>query len=372
MTQSDEQLARTVEAGRQDAMLAYRGLLICAIVIGHNRLIVGAWSMLFPLLYFWHVQGFFLEAIGRRGSVHTAARRIPDLLVRYLVPYSIVLGLATAIGIVIKPGETEPALLPLALWNGFAETCEVASGLSLFWFLPTFASFSIVLVLRARIELAWPRLRLTIDIGLILAAIGISLSPSSVAAPWMPLGVLLALYFVPLAFGWRALLTLAERALIARIALLIPAFLVVALQIWAIIGGERINASVYDLGSDFPHVLLAAGSAVAMALIVSSLASCLPGQTCLRICGRYSMVIFLVHPFVQGPSTVILTGALTPFGKAVQVGAGLTVAAISVAFSLIVALAFGRMPRLRSLVLPLDRENWLVAAGLRPSYPKAT
>jgi fucose 4-O-acetylase-like acetyltransferase len=352
-------------AAGQNVSAAYRGLLICAIVIGHNRLIVGVWPLLFPLLYFWHVQGFFLEAAGRRSTAYFAKRRITDLMVRYLVPYTIFCGMAAGIALFLGTGNVQTSLLPLAIWNGFAATCEQATGLSLFWFLPTFASFSAILVLRARIDMRNHALRKLADIFLAVLALIVAVVPSETWALFMPMGLLLAIYFVPLALAWRVIDGLS--GFYRKLAILLSAGIAIA-QIHAIYSGERINVSLYELGIDVPNVLLTAAAVPAMALLVSTVVRYLPRQSILRVCGEYSIVIFLGHPFIQAPLTMIVGARLSSLGKAWQASAGFFIVFVSIGCCLVGAMMLERIPRLRAMVLPRDWASWRAAwIGPRPS-----
>lgn len=310
--------------------------------------------MIFPLLYFWHVQGFFYEAVIQRDPASMGGRKISDLLVRYLVPFAVFLSGATVLGLVARPGDVAPHLLPLALYDGDARTSELASGLALYWFLPTFAAFSIVLVIRARIVKAG--LRALMDAGLVAAALAIALVRPLELASWVPIGAMLGICLVPLALAYRAMLAFVLPSRKRTIVTLLAAIGIAALQVRAIyVGGQRINISVYDFGTDLPHILLAASASLAMAFIVQVASRYLSRSKWLRLCGERSMVIYLLHPFVQFPLATVV-GIVAPVSAPlVLVGLGITVVIVTCAICLVAGVALDRMPVVKSLILPRDR-----------------
>lgn len=181
------------------------------------------------------------------------------------------------------------------LYSGNADLLKSVTQMGLLWFLPSFIS---VVAIRSLIEQRGAGVK-----AAALALLGVvHLFIGTVAATvqdFLPLGLLPALYIVPLAYAGVAL----QRALFERIgttsAIVLSGALFVAVKAWQMhlrLSNEVGFAMVADY-TDLLALLVNDLEAVSGTLMLFQLAR-LDVHGLIGACGKYSMQIYLFHAFV--------------------------------------------------------------------------
>lgn len=352
---------RAIKSGNADG--AVRGVLIVAIVFGHSRLLFENLPYYFPALYFWHVQGFFLLAFGRLHAM--AEVNIPGRLARYLIPYIFVAGGVIGARFLIGPRDAEHAAAAVAaLVIGSAPLLDIAAGLSLFWFLPALAGFTLVMILFARLLVRRPG---AMPWMVVLAALAFV---ANVAAPpavlqWLPLGVGLLGYL----FGISILYAAAGPVIagrfgpVPRIAGWIAIIGILAAEIWVIALGGSVNMSVFVFAKP-PTIWLAllnGAATVAANLLTFQIARLFRNSAALQAVGARSMDIFLFHQFALFPLTSVIRHVWPKLPLALSLTGGVVAASAALLFGLAVSAILDRLPLVRSIVFPKDLGSFVDA-----------
>ena len=337
--------------------LVMRGLLIIAIVLGHNSILFSDARALFSFLYKWHVHGFFFLAFMARGYT-TPPSKIPDLLVRYMVPFAVFLSVPSLLRLAIGKTGVDEYLLALAV--GSSQLCNRASDMSLFWFLPTLAGFNIALALLGRLV----RWRFAISVVLImLCAIGYFI-PRGVAL-YIPLGLPIVGYVLPLAAVFAAIVPhLDARSSGVRDALVVAVAVIAVAGTVALIR-HHVDISIFKFGNHEGTglYLLTGATAVAMNLFIWCLSGAWRSVAWLKVLGERSLEIFLFHSFIQAPLAFVVNRATASWSSGPRIVAALLIAAVAIAISVCAAMLLARMPALRTRILPRDWRDLGTAGG---------
>ncbi len=280
-----------------------KGLLILAVVAGHNDMLmraVGHGARQF--LYNWHVYAFFLLTFAVPFHVRRAGF-MPDRLVRYGVPYllfALLSGLLVGLhsGGLLEAPVRYLSQMGLGILLGSADALDQGVGARLYWFLPALLGLSL---------LRWGGFQMGRAGAaglLLLGLLGFLFAgqlPAHVVA-WTPLGLPIAAYLLlpGLLFGvlvretGRCSGSMRWGIVLASWAVFLGASVVTAAS-----GSRLILASlqVHDLNTPGP-LLLHALLAIAASMAVLSAAALLPGMKWLRAMGRHSLLIYLTHQFV--------------------------------------------------------------------------
>ena len=344
---------------------AIRGLLIVMVVLGHDRLLFETIPFYFAAIYFWHVLGFFFLAYGRpRGSV--AAASIPDRLARYLVPFVVFAVPLAAVQLIAGPlSANRVGTAVAAVTFGSAPLLQLATGLSLLWFLPALAGFSIATIVLARLEIRRPGAAWLAPMLALVAAVA-ALSLPAGALQYLPLGLGLVGYLLVLAMAHRACLTMLERSrsVVPKITIWAVVIAVLIAEGVAIARGNVVNVSVFVFAK--PNltglIVLNAVAAVAANVVVFRAAPVLLGSRALQVIGARSLDIFLFHQFFLFPLSLIVRKALPGLSFAGLVAAGLAIALAALLLALGTSLLLDRASRIRRMIFPKDlaafRRSW--------------
>lgn len=341
------------------ADIIVRGILIIAIVLGHNRLLTTQWPWFFGFVYKWHVHGFFFLALASRGLRGTLSRAI-DILVRFLVPFFIFLTLATVTSVIRGQFSLLAYLKALAI--GSARLINAACDVSLFWFLPAFAGY-LLFTGKVGVILARSRAQLVILCMICALCLGISfILPRSIAL-FIPLGLPIVAYIFPGAVLFCILnrrmeaMSVKPRLICAGVclAVFVPSLLHV--------GQTHLDISLFKYGQGAPGIFFAGiAISVSASLFLKAAALSMPdslASSLLTSIGRASLVIFLVHSFIQAPLVKVVQPFLSQFTGAFGIAAALVIAVISIQAGLWVDGVLRRLPSLRALVIPHDRNSYL-------------
>jgi fucose 4-O-acetylase-like acetyltransferase len=270
---------------------ALKGILIILVIVDHNDL---SRSLFAGFLYGFgfHVAGFLTIPFLKPAA--PLDRDFAAYAFRLWYPFMVV---ASVMALLMALATHADGLQHLrawahALYSGNAVALKQATGMYLLWFLPSFVALAVLRGAFARGG-AWM---------LVAAAVAVHPFIGSVAAQvqaYLPLGVLPALYVIPLgaAGAWLHQRWLARMpvgvALLLALAVFVP---VKYLQMQAHLYNEVGFAEVADYTRPLA-LLLNDLECVAGVLALCQLCR-LPMPRLLEACGRYSIQIYLFHAFV--------------------------------------------------------------------------
>lgn len=333
-----------------------KGLLIIWVVIDHNDYS----RSIFPgflLGFSFHVVGFmalpFLRELPKLTPGYVA-----DNFFRLYYPFfwlTLLLGIIVALS--SAGGLQEGVRRLLMVWySGNSEILKQTTGMALLWFLPSMFSLMLILALLASC-------RRSIAFVLMLAIVAIHFFIGVVAAGaqhYLPLGLLPALYVIPLA----ALIALLQKRFFERLQTW-PAIMI-ALLVFVVVKYGQMRQGLYQevgfsLVSDYRRPLALALNdleAITGVLLMFQLAR-LPLGGFIESCGKYSMQVYVFHGFIGFACYRLLSG-LNP-GWPVSVSFTLSLATTVVSSLLLAKLVMG-IDLIKRLAFP---RNWAELLGGR-------
>ncbi len=271
-----------------------KGVLIMLVIVDHNEFTRDLFPAFFKGLSF-HVIGFmaipFLKPAPRLGSADFAA-----YVFRLYYPFMM---LACALWLLVSALGPDPwpqrlGLLAVALYSGNADILKSATHMGLLWFLPSFIT---IVAIRAAAESRGPALKL--GVLALLLAIHPLVGALKGVQDYLPMGLLPALYIVPLAYAVVALHRAAFERLPAWPALAVAALgyaAVKALQMQMKLGFEVGFAEVATW--ETPLALLVNDLEGVLGTLMLFQLARVGVQGVFAACGRVSMQIYLFHAFV--------------------------------------------------------------------------
>jgi len=346
-----------------------KGMFILLVILDHNDFARGVIPG-FLKGFGFHVMGFmmipFLRAAGPLD------RKFMQYLFRLYYPFLLV---ATIMSVIVAFITPIPALVQvgrwaLALYSGNADIVKDATHMALLWFLPSFIA---LIVLRTCLEntAGWVKTTGILAACLVHPFIG-SLAPS--IQDYLPLGLLPALYVLPLAYLGIFLHKRYFQGLGTANALIqssIAFILVKACQMHFGFSNEIGFAAV--AGADDWLALLCNDAEAITGVLMLFQASRLPLGRLVEAFGKYSLQVYLLHAFVAfGIYRLALAVALP--STSVPLAFMLTLAATAM-LTLALAKASMALPRIRQFVFPhswQDLTHWsatptIPATPMRPA-----
>lgn len=323
-----------------------KGMLIGLVVADHNEFTRSLFPAFFLGLSF-HVVGFMTIPFLRAPEpIFTA--RFRDYAFRLYWPFFLV---ALALwGWLTVTGDTpllqRLGLLGAALYSGNADLLKAVTGMGLLWFLPSFISIVAMRNLIAGSPLA---ARYVMWFGLAGAHVTIGAFAESIQ-DYLPLGILPALYMMPLAYLNVALHKHGLAKLPTGPALVLSAAAFVAVKMvqmqWNL--HNEIGFSTVADWRDPQALLVNDLEAVSGTLMLMQIAR-LNFAGLLAKCGEYSMQIYLFHAFVAFALYKLVLMFAPALPVSLQFGITLTVTIL-----LTLALAAGVMhtPLIRRAIFP--------------------
>jgi len=185
----------------RDQIDSIKGILIFAIVLGHNPSIHGWAEPVYILLYGFHVAGFLILPF-LRSPPQLSGTLLRDRAMRYLVPHYAFVALAGVLFLYFVQGTDDVARwlwnLAFALTTASSQSLKNATGLYLFWFLPALLSLTLFYSCVGH--------RCAARSWIVAAAITIHLVGSALTTKvklYAPFGVMAALWVLPLGLACR-------------------------------------------------------------------------------------------------------------------------------------------------------------------------
>ncbi len=272
-----------------------KGLLILTVIFDHNDFSRGVFADFLRGMSF-HVVGF-LAIPFLRPALQPASPRAASYVFRLYYPF-LLLTLAMGVAVAVtggQPWDERVHATALALYSGHFYALKAATNMGLLWYLPSFIS---LVLLHGVIE-SQGRGGKAALIALLVALHGV-LGPVAVRIQdYLPLGLLPALYTIPMCY----LVVLCHRRLLERL----PAATAVALAlaVFALVKWLQIHWRLpYELGAmevpgydAWPHMLVDDLEGVTGALFLFQLAR-LPLGRGLAAFGEVSLQVYLTHAFV--------------------------------------------------------------------------
>jgi hypothetical protein len=272
-----------------------KGILIALVIIDHNDFS----RMLFPgflLGLSFHVVAFFALPY-LREPVPLSQDLVKRHFLRLYYPF-LVVALATGTTYWLftgRPLSEATVSLIQALYNGNAESLKQSTNLYLLWFLPSFFSFVII---KSFLDSTTAALRNTLLAAIVLTHLLIGAVAADVQ-DYLPLGILPALYILPLAMA-AAMIHLhvftklrREHAVAASVTLFIA---VKWLQIRMGLSQEVGFGLVADY-RDMPALLVNDLEAITGTLLVFQ-AGRFAWSDVLSAAGKFSLQVYLFHAFI--------------------------------------------------------------------------
>jgi len=323
-----------------------KGMFILLVIVDHNdfaRSIIPGFLKGFA----FHVMGFMMIPFLRPAG--PLDRRFMQYLFRLYYPFLLITTIMSVIVAFITP---VPALVQagrwaLALYSGNSDILKETTHMALLWFLPSFIA---LIVLRTCLENVFLWLKIA---GLLMAwfihpFIG-NMAPAT--QDYLPLGLLPALYVLPLAYlGIFVHRTYFQKlgtanALIQSILLFV---VVKAIQMHFGYTNEIGFAAVAG-ANDWPAMLCNDAEAVSGVLMLFQ-ASRLQSGRLIESFGQYSLQVYLLHAFIAF-AVYRLTLAVSPLPVSVLLAFLLTLLATAL-LTLALAWAIMALPGIRRFVFP--------------------
>jgi len=327
-----------------------KGVLIVLIVVGHNFLITSFLPELYRILYCFHVGGFFLlsACLSRHPS---DGRKLADKSFRYYVPYVLFLSLySTVFFLMVAGGRSSEDTLRdyvTSLVVPTADSIKSASGVLMLWFLPSLICFTVFDSLQRRLG-PWAGMLIT---AVCHASIGCLPREWLAGVPW----------FMPAA-GFMLFPAAVARELWmrdARITRFVPAFLLAFLfGGWVWKAGYFCDLSLNVVpGIDSPvHLLAVDGLLLSAFFAIRGLPLPRSAERVFALLGRESLSIYLFHTLV-----FYALLKLRPQSVLGEWAGGVVVAAATITIAWSLGRLVSRLPRLRGIVFPADRRQFLAS-----------
>jgi fucose 4-O-acetylase-like acetyltransferase len=336
---------------------ALKGILILLVIIDHNDFS----RSIFPGFLYgfgFHVVGFLTIPFLKPAPAWN--RDMGPYLFRLYYPFFLIV---TVLALVVGISRHVPASEQLQSWlltlySGNSALLKQTTGMALLWFIPSFMS---LVMLRSVIEHTGV-LRKRIAVALLCVAHVFVGSVAVLVRDYLPLGLLPAIYVIPLAYlgVWihrRLFAGLSPAlALLIATALFIP---VKYLQMQGHLYYEVGFAEVADFKAPYALLLDDLESVLGVMMLFQLCRFNLGGF--LRECGRYSMQIYLFHAFVALGVYKAVVKLMPGAGSILLFTISLTTTAL---LTLALARWLVRRPLVARFVLP---RNPQVLLGLPPA-----
>ncbi|MCB1687085.1 MAG: acyltransferase family protein [Halioglobus sp.] len=338
---------------RDPGLDRFKGLLICLIVLGHNYVFSHHYPLLFSWLYGFHVVSFLLfPFLFLKTGVPLHA--LGEKLRRILVPHVFFLLIAAVVFVILNSVIGSKPFLPWLQDVGVALLLERETpfrqtlGAGFLWFLPALAAQTLLLFLyqNANTGIQWLAIGLAVVIHLFMGLV------DSTAVYQLPFSLSLVSYIFVLGLLVNAIHTRvawSPRTSFALVcAWLVASYVAIANRFFHPLAGDFYRSPVSIVE---PFTLLMQDGLIVLSFFaLLRLAHSIPAAL-LSSLGRYSLQIFLLHPFVW---QLLWRAGLDDFSSDNPALLAMTIAvsfAVTLGLSLTLAKAFARTP-IEGIVFP--------------------
>lgn len=334
----------------KDALNAAKGILIIAVVLGHARATSEFMPWLFAFLYLWHVQSFFILSVFRSKPLTWSHTK--DIAARYLVPFFWITGLLS-FGKIIFSGDIQQNLHGLALaWTfGSARFIEEAVGASIYWFLPTFFSLSILLGLVGRLSIGPQKVAIAIIIALGCAQ---GIFDWKIGTSRWPLGSGLVLYIAAQSYIFLNIWTIMSRSkLLWKIGMLIAAGIVLCAALTFVRSPSAVNISLFIWPSSPAFALGTYLLPVCVMLLILRICQTPAIMRVFKNIGQRSMWIYLFHQFILYAAWFIISRFIDePPSRLESLCLAFSMVLPAIYSSIKIGEAIWKFPKLKAVLLP--------------------
>ena len=338
----------------QSSLNALKGLLIIFVVMDHNDLLrILAPDLFRPLTF--HVLGFLvLPCLLPTKPVDRGF--FLDRLIRYLVPFWWVLTFTTLMyALAFRNGgglSTVAVDWLAAAAIGSAPLVKTATGFYYLWFLPCLAGMVILLTLFQSLNKSW---QYASGIVMLLGHAVITAFPE-VLLRYTPFGLLIVMWVFPLGLLMRWAIT---NGWVFRLRYLI---LVVFLASYSYLVAIGLNVEIMTLElrsiSEPLLFLLQDITAVSGVLMVMWIATKLDKLSMLNLCGKHSLMVYLLHPLVFFLGYKLSGVSNLHLESYPLLAVGVLSVVLTVSISLLLAIGIARIPIARAWLTPKDWKDW--------------
>lgn len=357
---------------RSSAYDALKGIGILVIVWGHNTLLSSALPELRSFFYSFNVHLFFILSLllsSRAFSKELCLNR----LVRYGVPYVffVTLGWVIMFGLEGSDGVFNELISLLnAYVFGTSHYTKEASGLFLFWFLPSLFSLSLIHSLTIRYkQLYVPVLVCSWSFVLL-----VGLLPQSILNHGV-LGLFPALWIF--AVGQTAVFCSKRKLMASRLGNIL-CFGFTFIGIWLIWSewidtGQLHMFAGYTILAPLDYIFII-GLPISVTLNLLNLGQFLARSTFLVKVGCHSLVIYLCHQFIfRGIELIARKAGLSSFealgnNTELVIVYGLLSFLATLCGCWIVIICLKRLPWVERFIFPVNLETWPIAKGVSCFY----
>lgn len=343
---------------------AVRGVLILAVIFDHNDIIRGIRSVqdwFLPMTF--HVAGFLLLPF-LVSPKRLSLQMVRDYAFRYLTPFVFALLGYSMLFQIFVVGHAPDVIwlknLAAAMFWADPWSLLKATGFIVLWFLPALLSTVFLAALFNSSSRGW---RIAIIVFSVCVHVLVGFAPVSLKSG-IPQGLLIALYIFPLGVAARYCIPklMDGRPILLAVSILAA----LALAGWAIERGREIEIAlllvptlmqpVYVILNDFGDLAI-----FAVLIMCSPVLIRIPG---LQILGRYSLLVYLIHPIFYKAIFLLLlpryhVTELTTSSDILRYSAGAVISVASATGFALLAAVVIHGTRLRALITPRSFYDWL-------------
>ena len=311
-----------------------KGLLIILVILDHNDFARSVMPGFLRGLSF-HVVGFMALPF-LRDSMRPFTAQFVQYAFRLYYPFALVTCVLALAAYFVKdvPAPNHIQATLLALYSGNWKVLDQVTGMGLLWFLPSLVS---LLFLRALVE-SLPRFAGAALLALACVAhffVGFIKPP---AQAFFPMGLLPALYVLPLAY----LIALVHKRALERI----PTWLAVLLTV-GVFAAVKLVQMRMNFTNEIGFLQVASHTrplrmlfndleAVTGSLMLFQVARCLRWSLAEK-CGQFSMQVYLVHAFIAAAlfrAALLLPPINSPLAFLISLGLTIVISVVLVTFVL--------------------------------------